>query len=344
MYADRIAAMAGDHGFTIHPCRGEYFVLDKYAASLITRMIYPVPPRDLRVLGIHLTPTVDGTILIGPSAEFIDHRDDVATTGEVMRTLLREARALIPSLPEGSVIQSFSGLRPKLNPPGSREVGDFIIEESPRVPGLINLLGIESPGLTASPAIPAVVLELLEDLVPLAEKQGAEHGDGHAWNPGPRLPLRFADMTPGERARLVAADPDHGRIVCRCELVTRGEVMRALNNPLGSRSILGVRMRTRATLGRCQGGFCIPRIVEVMRETGLEDHEITLRGGGSVLFPGRGPGGTGCRENQTGWTVSRDHGSNPGSDEGARDTPDHRADGRELRKIGIPGGDTHDRE
>lgn len=278
MHADRISTMAGDDRFTIHPCRGEYFVLDKAIGHLISRMVYPVPPKDQRVLGIHLTPTIDGNILIGPSAEFIEHRDDLATTQDVMRTLLREAKDLLPPIPERAVIQSFSGLRPKLNDPTSTTVGDYIIEESPTVLGLINLLGIESPGLTSSPAIPSMVIDILGELTPLKEKEAG------AWDPRNPSRMLFAEMTAEERTELIRTDPEHGQIVCRCEHVTKREVEEALDNPIGGQSIISVKMRTRATMGRCQGGFCTPRIIGIMEERGIDADSITLKGGESSLF------------------------------------------------------------
>lgn len=276
LFADRISAMAGDDRFAVHPCRGEYFVLDKAVGHLISRMVYPVPPKDQRVLGIHLTPTIDGNILIGPSAEFIDYKDDLATTQGVMKKLLEEAQALLPSIPPQAVIQSFSGNRPKLNDPVSSEVGDFIIEESPKVPGLINLLGIESPGLTCSPSLPSLVIDILREAIELKEKD--------FWNPTNPRKERFANMSPANQAEMIRRDPRHGQIVCRCEHATRGEVEDALDNSLGGRSIFSVKMRTRATMGRCQGGFCTPRIVGIMQEKGMDPHEITLKGGRSELF------------------------------------------------------------
>jgi len=276
LYADRISALAGDDRHLIFPCRGEYFVLDKAVGHLISRMVYPVPPKDQRVLGIHLTPTIDGNILIGPSAEFVDYKDDLATTQEVMKQLLKEARDLLPPIPATAVIQSFSGMRPKIHDPSSDKVGDFIIEESTTVPGLINLIGIESPGLTASPSLPPLVIDILTESISLTEKED--------WQPRNPMKKRFADMTPRGKAALIREDPDHGQIVCRCEHATKREVLDALNNPLGARSQISVKMRTRATMGRCQGGFCTPRIVEIMQEQGISTGTITLKGKGSKLF------------------------------------------------------------
>jgi len=276
LYADKVAGMAGDDRFTIYPCRGEYFVLDKAYGHLIGRMVYPVPPSDQRVLGIHLTPTIDGNILIGPSAEFIRYKYDLATTREVMKILLDEAKELIPSIPEKAVIQSFSGLRPKINDPTSSKVGDFIIRESPMVPGLINLIGIESPGLTCAPSLPSLVEDILRKSTDLKMKEN--------WEPHNPHMERFADLSTENKASLVKQDPDHGQIVCRCEHVTRREVRDALNNPLGGRSFISVKMRTRVTKGRCQGGFCTPRIVGIMQEMGIQAEDITLKGGRSHMF------------------------------------------------------------
>ena len=276
LFSDRIASMAGDNRFTIHPCRGEYFVVDKDQGHLISRMIYPVPPADHRVLGVHLTPTIDGNILIGPTAEFIDEKLDRATTQEQMRILLSEAKDLLPSLPLDSVIQSFSGIRPKINDATCTEVGDFIIEESPKVPGLINLIGIESPGLTCSPSLPLVVTDILSDIIILKEKD--------TWDPVEPIRKPFRDMNSQERIEAIQLYPDHGQIICRCEHVTRKEIIDAIKNPIGARSMISVKKRTRAGMGRCQGGFCTPRIVGIMHELGIEPEDITLKGGHSNLF------------------------------------------------------------
>jgi len=277
--SDAVAGNCGDDRHTIYPCRGEYFVLDKAYSHLLSRMIYPVPPADHRVLGVHLTPTIDGNILIGPSAEFIESKLDLATTDEKMKILLEEAQDLLPGIPVSAVIQSFSGNRPKINEPSCGEVGDFIIEESSKVPGLINLIGIESPGLTCSPSIPPMVVDIILRSKKLIEKEN--------WKPtNPQRP-RFADLEPQEKAALIKHDPAHGEVVCRCEHATKREVLDALNNPLGARSLLSVKMRTRTSMGRCQGGFCTPRIVEIMQEMGIPADEITLKGPDSPLFARR---------------------------------------------------------
>ncbi|MCK4613692.1 MAG: NAD(P)/FAD-dependent oxidoreductase [Thermoplasmata archaeon] len=279
LHSDRIAGMAGDHRYRIHPCRGEYFVLDKAYSHLITRMIYPIPPKEKGVVGVHLTPTIEGNILIGPTAEFIEHKDDLATTGPMMKTLLLEAKGLLPGLPLNAVIQGFSGIRSRITDEKSGDIGDFIIEESRHVPGLINLIGIESPGLTCAPSIPRLVADILSGLRRLKKKEN--------YDPHRTAVERFATLDAPGKARLVEQNPDHGHIVCRCEHVTRSEVIEALDNPLGVRTLDSVKMRTRATMGRCQGGFCLPRIVEIMEEKGMDPTDLTLKGGRSRLFSGR---------------------------------------------------------
>ncbi|MCF7936707.1 MAG: NAD(P)/FAD-dependent oxidoreductase, partial [Synergistales bacterium] len=170
--ADRVAAMAGIDGYRHYPCRGEYYVLDRRLAGSVATLIYPAPRVDSPGLGIHLTPTVEGNILIGPSSEYVGEREDCATTRQVMASLREHGRELLPGLSMRDFIRSFAGVRPKQTPP---EVGgnrDFVIEESPDCPGLINLIGIESPGLTASPAIAEMVREMVAVHLPLEADEG----------------------------------------------------------------------------------------------------------------------------------------------------------------------------
>jgi len=238
-----------------------------------------VPPKEKGVVGAHLTPAMEGNILIGPTAEFIQGKDDVATTRTMMDVLLSEARELLPGLPTGSMIQSFSGIRSKNVDEEGGGLGDFVIEESSRVPGLVNLVGIESPGLTCLPVIPDLVTEILRDSMRLVEREEYE--------PARPTGMRFSEMDSSEKGSLVASDPDHGRVVCRCEHVTKREILKALAGPVGASTVQGVKMRTRATSGRCQGGFCLPRIVDIMEEQGSDATEITFKGKGSSLFKGR---------------------------------------------------------
>lgn len=276
LFSDRIAALAGIERWKIFPVRGEYAILDRARGSLITRMVYPVPPRNGAGLGVHITPTVDGNILLGPSAAFIRSRADTRTTADVRAGLLREAAQLVPGISANDVIAAYSGLRPKLVSDGGG-FADFIIEEPPETPGMMHLVGIESPGLTAAPAIGRHVADWVLEKLPRPRKDVVRRGERHT---------RFRELDLERRAELIEADPDYGKIVCRCEMVTEREVLDAIRNPLGARSLSSIKYRSRATMGRCQGGFCGPRIVDILLDHGIDPVTITLRGRGSWMFAG----------------------------------------------------------
>jgi len=170
LYSDRVAAMVGIDDYRIYPCRGEYHILDKNRRNLINGAVYPVPPKELGGLGIHLTPTTDGNIMLGPSAEYIPEPDDYANTAEVMDKLFMESFEFLPKISRKDIIKSFAGIRPKLIAAGSKSPEDFVIEESRKVPGFINLIGIESPGLTAAPAIAKKVASMVSRIRDGVEK------------------------------------------------------------------------------------------------------------------------------------------------------------------------------
>ncbi len=280
LFADEVARLAGIDEYRIHPCRGEYLVTDKDPGFRLGLPIYPVPPQDDPGLGIHITPTMEGNVLLGPSAEDVDDKMDTASTRPVMDRLKAEAARLMPELRKATFIHGYAGIRPKLvDPRGREKFRDFVIEESAVRPGWINVLGIESPGLTAAPAIARMVVEMIgakEDLRP-----------NPAFDPGLPANPRFAALGDEARRARVEAGADWGEMVCRCEHVTRAEVAAALRNPFGARTMDAVKRRTRCGMGRCQGGFCTPRIVEIMQDEGVPLDRITKRGGGSRLFYGR---------------------------------------------------------
>jgi glycerol-3-phosphate dehydrogenase len=280
LFSDEVARLAGIEDYRVFPYRGEYLITDKDCGLRLGMPVYPVPPRDDPGLGIHVTPTLEGNIILGPSAEPVEDKRDVASTRPVMTRLKAEAGRLMPELARLSFIHSYAGIRPKLVDPSGRDrFGDFIVEESGRQPGWINLAGIESPGLTAAPAIAEMVAGMIGTKEALKPKP-----DFKPDRPGR---TRFAAMGDEERAGCVAGDPDRGEMVCRCEHVTRAEVMAALRNPFGARTMDAVKRRTRCGMGRCQGGFCGPRIVEILQDEGVPIDRITKRGGGSRLFYGR---------------------------------------------------------
>jgi glycerol-3-phosphate dehydrogenase len=280
LFADEVARLAGITDYQIYPYRGEYLITDKDPGFRLRLPLYPVPPKDDPGLGIHITPTMEGNILLGPSAEDIHDKTDIASTRSVMDRLKDEAGRLMPELRHAPFIHAYSGIRPKLvDPRGREKFRDFVVEESGARPGWTNLLGIESPGLTSAPAIAEMVAEMIgvrEDLRPKTD-----------FHPGLPANPRFAALGDGERMARVAGNPEWGEMVCRCEHVTRAEVAAALRNPFGARTMDAVKRRARCGMGRCQGGFCTPRIVEIMQEERIPLDGITKRGGGSRLFYGR---------------------------------------------------------
>jgi len=279
LYADAVAAMAGDPSFTVYPCRGEYFILDTVAAEFLSRPVYPVPRKGVGGLGVHLTTTVDGNVLIGPSAEYIDSKEDYASTQAMMDDLFREAQQLLPALRPDMIIGAYTGIRAKLVPKGQANYGDFVIEESKTVENLINLVGIESPGLTASMPIAEMVADLVKAKRALQKKTD--------YKADYRGPLVFAGLDPESQDALIAGDPDYGSIVCRCKTVTKAEIVQALQNPLGVQSLAGVKNRVHATRGRCQGGYCMSKITDIfIKERGIAPENIAFRRPGDLPLLG----------------------------------------------------------
>ena len=332
LQADRIAAMAGADRYRIYPCRGEYFVLDKQELAM---PVYPVPRKGAGGLGVHLTPTIEGNVLIGPSAEYLDDgpdagiadgpddgdagqaapggaREDYACTREVMDELMRQAGQLLGLEGNGKdagrdardavrarlrPIGNYSGVRPKLTPPGEGGYHDFVIRAEEDVPGLIDLVGIESPGLTASVPIARRICRIIGEMEAGGCAEGTEdEGAGRVRGLKEREEfcgkrrgiLRFREQTPEEQAKLIAADPDYGEIICRCQKITKREIREAIENPLGARSVSAIKYRAWATTGRCNGGYCLPRIAQMLAEEyGVDPEEIRYRDPGSELFTGR---------------------------------------------------------
>jgi glycerol-3-phosphate dehydrogenase len=282
LHADEMSGTLGIDVPRIWACRGEYYVLDRRLDGVLKTLIYPVPGPNDPGLGVHLTPTVDGNILIGPSASYIpdEDRESYRVTANVLELLRKEGRRILPRLGESDFIRNFAGNRPKLSPP---EVGgneDFIVEDVADFPGFIQLLGIESPGLTSSPAIAEEVRDMVGSHLALSPKR-----DFIEERPG--FSGRFVDLPEEDRFELALREPEYAEIVCRCELVTKKEIRDAIENPLGARALLGLKYRARAMMGRCQGGFCMARIVRMLREEyGFEPGQYVARGPGSSLFTG----------------------------------------------------------
>ncbi len=280
LFSDQIAAMLGIHDYTIYPCRGEYFVLDKKIGWRLPLPVYPVPDYKTGGLGIHLTPTLDGNILVGPSTEYIEERDNYAVTQKIMDLLIQDGSRIFPYLKKEFFIRNFAGIRPKLS---SKNVGgyhDFVIERRDETaPRAINLVGIESPGLTAAVPIAREVYRLMEEVEPLMKNPD--------FRPVRRRKPSFRDRSSEEQAELIRQDPDYGEIICRCETITKAEVLDAIREPLGASTVVGVKYRCRAMMGRCQGGYCQTRITDLlMRAKKIPLTELNYHRQGSMLFTG----------------------------------------------------------
>ncbi len=273
LYADQVAAMAGVDEFTLTARRGEEYLLDKRLVGLVERVIYPCARADTK--GTLVIPTYDGTIMIGPTAEIVDDRDDLETTAAGAEQVLAAARRLVPVINEADIIAEFAGSRAVL------DTEDFRIGPTAS-PSFINVAGIQSPGLTAAPAIATLVVDILRD-------HGLELVPEKELRPLPRA-VHFASMSTGDQQELAAAHPHFRRIVCRCEFVTEGEIRDAVER--GAHSLDGIKFRARAGMGRCQGGFCTARCVEILaEELEVPLSAVTKRGGDSWLVVERGEAG-----------------------------------------------------
>jgi len=268
--AGDIAAMAGDDDISIKARKGEYLLLDKSAGNIAGRVIFQCPAELGK--GVLVTPTADGNILVGPNAEDLEDTEDTATTGPGLEFVVKSARRAVPELDFKQVITSFAGIRAKS--PGR----DFIIRPSKIHSNFIHAAGIDSPGLTSAPAIGRYVCDILrEQGLQLEPKKDFT-------NKRDRL-IRFGDLSAEDADRLIRADPSYGRLVCRCEKVTEGEVIDSIRRPVGALDVDGVKRRTRAGMGRCQGGFCTPRIIELLSdELGIPYNEVTKKGGASRIL------------------------------------------------------------
>ena len=270
VYSDKIAKMVGDDSFTVNARRGEYMLLDKECGAIVSRTVFRCPSKMGK--GVLVSPTVDGNLLLGPTAENIEDKEDTSTTPTGLSTLARLATEQVKNIPTRQVITSFTGLR------AVGSTGDFIINEKD---GFVNVAGVESPGLSSAPAIAQYVVELLE-------KAGAEIEVNNNFNPYRPAMHHFREADIDEKNRIISADSSYAHVICRCETVTEGEILAAVRSNPKPRDVDGVKRRTRATMGRCQGGFCTPYIVELLaREMGVAYDSITKFGGGSIINMGR---------------------------------------------------------
>jgi glycerol-3-phosphate dehydrogenase len=267
LYADDVSRAFGAEDFTIHARKGEYFLMDKMTKARPERVVFPVPTSVSK--GMLVIPTVEGTVLVGPTADEQDDKTDFSTSGDKLEQILDSGKTMIPSLSRNDVIASFAGIRPCLEE-------DFYIDASRKAPAFVQVAGIQSPGLTASPAIGEYVKNILKDMgLELFEKPG--------WDPFVEDRPKSRELSPYKLDKLITKDPAWGNVVCRCENVSEAEIIQAVR--LGHHTLDGVKYFTRAQMGRCQGGFCTYKIIKIiMKETGLSWNEITKHGGASRLL------------------------------------------------------------
>lgn len=267
VFADKTAEMVGLSDFTIHPRKGEEYMLDKRLKGLVKRLIFPVPQKTTK--GTLIIPTFDGTIMVGPTAQDVDDRYDISTTYEGSNEVFNFVRQICPSINERDTITEFAGLRAVSN------TDDFIIGPT-KVKGFINVAGIQSPGLTAAPAIAEHVVKILKN-------EGLKLKKKKKFHPRMPGPHRFALQTLKEQKRMIKKDRRFAKVVCRCELVTEAEVHHAIDH--GARTLDGIKFQSRAGMGRCQSGFCTSRCMEILsKRLGIPKTEITKRGGDSWIL------------------------------------------------------------
>ena len=270
IYADKIAKMVGDDRFDIHPRKGEYILLDRECEGLVNSTVFRTPSKMGK--GILISPTVDNNILLGPTSTDEVDKTNTATTQVGFDKIIKESLENVDSVPLNKTITSFCGIRAVGN------TGDFIIDCVEK--GFINVAGIESPGLSASPAIAVYVRNLMEEM-------GVELVERNDFNPIRKPMHYFKEATIEEKNEIIKADKSFGKIVCRCETVTEGEILEAIRTNPKPRDLDGVKRRTRAQMGRCQGGFCMPYIIELLsKELDIPYEEVTKFGGNSTVLVG----------------------------------------------------------
>lgn len=271
IYSDAIARMIGDDSFTVHPRRGEYVLLDKECGNLVRHTIFRTPSKMGK--GILVSPTVDGNLLTGPTSIDMEDKDDKSTTPEGLGRVMKESIENVDGVMFNKTITSFCGLR------AVGSTGDFIIN----MPNdrFVNVAGIESPGLSSAPAIAEYVTDLLKDAGMKLEKNPA-------FNPIRPAAHAFREASMEEKNEIIKKDPSYGRIICRCETVSEGEILAAIRTNPKPRDLDGVKRRTRAQMGRCQGGFCSPYIVELLaNEMNVPYEAVTKFGGDSYINVGK---------------------------------------------------------
>jgi glycerol-3-phosphate dehydrogenase len=271
IYADKIANMVDINEYTIKPRLGELIVMDKSIGFELNTALFPIPSE--RTKGIVVIPSIEGNILIGSTAKMVDNKEDVSTSTEGINALLNGAQKVVPKITPKKVIREFAGLRSV----AFNNNDDFIIEASKNSQGFISIAGIQSPGVASAPAIAEYVRDILCDI-------GANLKRKENFNTYRKPAKEFNELSDEEKSQLIKENPQYGNIVCRCETITEGEIVEAIRRPVGATTIEGVKRRTRAGMGRCQGGFCQSKVLSILsRELGIPREQMLLEGDNSHI-------------------------------------------------------------
>ena len=273
LYSDKVARMLGIDTFEVKPRKGEYFVLDHFKQPFVSHVIFPTPTAKGK--GILVTPTTHGNYLVGPSSEWVEDKEDLSTDKLTLDDVRSKSSTLVSNIPFQYMIRQFSGLR------ATGSTGDFIIENHE---GFIILGGIESPGLASAPSIALEVIDLVKENIELVSNE--------SFNPKRRKLNKLINMSEEERNELIKKDPRYGRIVCRCESISEGEVVDIIHRNAGATTVKGVKKRCRPGFGKCQGGFCEPLIVEILcRELNKDPMEIRYDSNDAYILQSETKGG-----------------------------------------------------
>lgn len=273
LYCDEIAAMVGKADYKVVARRGQFYILDKNTRCQVEHIVLPIPTKVTK--GKLMCPTIHGNMLVGPTAEDLDNKTDKSVTPEGLQSIVDDVKRLIPNVNVNDTITQYSGLRPNRNPEGLH------VDMWEDLEGFVNLSGVRSTGLTLSVAMGKYVAQLLIDHgVPLTFKENFKKNRKGI--------IRFHELTREEKEKLIKENPTYGTVICRCETITEGEILDCIRRPLGARSMDAVKRRVRAGMGRCQGGFCGPKVIEILaKEWNIPVEQVNKNNAGSYMVTGR---------------------------------------------------------
>ena len=273
LHSDEIAEMVGKNNYTVNPRKGQFFILDKNTSCKVNHIVLPIPTKLTK--GKLMCPTIHGNMLVGPTAEDLTDKEDHSTTADGLASVEEDVRQLIPGVDLRDTITQYSGLRPNRNPEGLN------VDTYDDLKNYINLSGVRSTGLTASVSLGKYVVHVLI-------KSGMPVSFNPNFNPIRKGISRFHEISREEQQILIDKNPLYGRVICRCETITEGEIVEAIHRPIPARSIDAIKRRLRAGMGRCQGGFCGPRVIEILsRELKIPTEQIMKGQNDSYMITGK---------------------------------------------------------